>query len=181
MVIEQVTGKVQSFRAFYEENLGPISRSVYHKVGQWEEAEDLTTLIFLKVLREVQINSSVLSSQAWLFQVARTTIADYWRASSRRLSTTSLDALLASGWERAIETEQRASPSKATGRVQRLLQALPARQHEVLACRFLLPLSMRETARKMGITEANVKMLQHRALKRAADLDEQGTGTMEED
>lgn len=41
----------------------------------------------------------------------------------------------------------------------------------VLNSRFLLNLSIKETAARMGLTEANVKVLQFRALKRAADLD----------
>jgi RNA polymerase sigma-70 factor (ECF subfamily) len=56
-------------------------------------------------------------------------------------------------------------------RVQDILQALPARDREVLTCRFLLNLSLRETAIRMGLTETNVKVVQFRALKRAAHLE----------
>jgi len=56
--------------------------------------------------------------------------------------------------------------------VQRLLQALPERDREVLTYRFLLGLSVRETAVRMGLTEGNVKTLQFRALKHAADLED---------
>jgi RNA polymerase sigma-70 factor (ECF subfamily) len=56
-------------------------------------------------------------------------------------------------------------------RVQRILRALPERDREVLTCRFLSNLSLKETALRMGLTEANVKVVQFRALKRAADLD----------
>jgi RNA polymerase sigma-70 factor (ECF subfamily) len=41
-----------------------------------------------------------------------------------------------------------------------------------LKCRFLLKLSVKATALHMGVTEANVKVLQFRALKRAADLEQ---------
>jgi RNA polymerase sigma-70 factor, ECF subfamily len=40
----------------------------------------------------------------------------------------------------------------------------------VLRCRFLLNLSIRETAATMGISEANVKTLQFRAIKHATNL-----------
>jgi RNA polymerase sigma-70 factor, ECF subfamily len=39
----------------------------------------------------------------------------------------------------------------------------------VLRCRFLLNLSIRETAAKMGVSEANVKTLQFHAIKHAAN------------
>jgi hypothetical protein len=58
----------------------------------------------------------------------------------------------------------------AAERVRAILQALPERDQEVLTCRFLLNLSIRETAARMGQTETNIKVMQFRALKRAADL-----------
>jgi RNA polymerase sigma-70 factor, ECF subfamily len=42
---------------------------------------------------------------------------------------------------------------------------------EVLTCRFLLHLSARQTALSMGVTETNVKVMQYRALRRAANLE----------
>ena len=55
--------------------------------------------------------------------------------------------------------------------VERLMQALPAHYRDVLICRFLLNLSIRETATRLGLTEANVKVLQLRALKRATAVE----------
>jgi RNA polymerase sigma-70 factor, ECF subfamily len=57
-------------------------------------------------------------------------------------------------------------------RVQHLLQALPEQHREVLTCRFLLNLLLQATATRMGLTVANVKVLQFRALKRAAHLEQ---------
>ena len=44
---------VQEFQTFYQENLGLIYRYVYSKVGNREEAEDLTSRIFMKAVRGV--------------------------------------------------------------------------------------------------------------------------------
>jgi RNA polymerase sigma-70 factor, ECF subfamily len=160
---------VQEFQTFYEENLGLIYRYVYSKVGNREEAEDLTSQIFIKAVRGVNTERGAQSMQKWLFQVARTTIADYWRA-YYRISTSSLDQLLEIGWEGPADEEPLVVNSTPTEQVQRILQALPEHYQEVLTCRFLLNLSIRDTANRMCLTEANVKVLQFRALKRAADL-----------
>ncbi len=161
---------VQEFQRFYEENLGLIYRFVYSKVGNREEAEDLTSQIFMKAVRGVDTERGAQSMQKWLFQVARTTIADYWRV-HYRISTSSLDQLLEIGWEGPADEEPVARSSTPTERVQRILQALPEHYREVLTCRFLLNLSIRDTANRMCLTEANVKVLQFRALRRAADLE----------
>ncbi len=169
---------VQEFQTFYQENLGLIYRYVYSKVGNREEAEDLTSQIFIKAVRGVDTERGAQSMQKWLFQVARTTIADYWRL-HYRVSVGSLDELLEAGWEGpAEEGSVDVISSRPIERVQRILQALPEHYREVLSCRFLLNLSIKDTALRMGLTEANVKVLQFRALKRAADLEYVVTGTI---
>ncbi len=168
---------VQEFQTFYQENLGLIYRYVYSKVGNREEAEDLTSQIFMKAVRGVDTERGSQSMQKWLFQVARTTIADYWRA-HYRVSISSLEELLDAGWEGPTEGEPTVFSSKPEDRVRRILQALPEHYREVLTCRFLLNLSIRDTANRMSLTEANVKVLQFRALKRAADLEQVVLETM---
>src|SRR6266704_1626887 len=51
LALGKTTMDVQAFQAFYQENLGPIYRYVYHQVSNREEAEDLTSEIFLKEVR----------------------------------------------------------------------------------------------------------------------------------
>jgi len=169
---KQEKGQAQDFQTFYQENLGLVYRYVYSKVENREEAEDLTSQIFLKAVKGVQTERGSLSAQKWLFQVARTTIADHWRVHYRHVSTTSLEVLLEEGWEGPADTKQNTIETHPVDRVERLLLALPEQYREVLNCRFLLKLSIRETAVKLGLTEANVKVLQFRALKRASELEE---------
>jgi RNA polymerase sigma-70 factor (ECF subfamily) len=77
--------------------------------------------------------------------------------------------LLETGWEGPAEEEPLARRESSVEQVQRILQALPERYRKVLTCRFLLELSLRDTAVSMGATVATIKTLQLRALKRAAD------------
>ena len=51
---------MHGFEAFYREQLGLIYRYVYRKVGNRQEAEDLTSSIFLKAVRLLQPDA------AWL-------------------------------------------------------------------------------------------------------------------
>ena len=160
----------EAFQTFYQEHLGIIYRYVYSKVGNREEAEDLSAQIFMKAARSMNAERGQQSMQKWLFQVARTTIADYWR-NYYRASTSSLEELLDEGWEGPAEpalTEINVSPIE---KAHSLLRLLPEHYREVLMCRFLLNLSVKETAQKLSLTEANVKVLQFRALKKAAELE----------
>ncbi len=168
----------QGFEAFYREHLGLIYRYVYRKVGNQQVAEDLTSSILLKAVRLLQPDAGPEKMSHWLLRVARTTIIDYWRAQARR-SSSSLEALQAAGWEGPAERDPFGVDGRPTERVQGLLQALPKREREVLTCRFLLGLSTRETAGRLGLTEGNVKTLQCRALKRAAALACMGSGEVD--
>ncbi len=160
----------QDFQAFYQENVTLLYRFVLSHVGNREEAEDLTSQVFLKAVRGMNPERGSQAMRKWLYQVARTTIADYWR-NYYRLPTGSLDALSDAGWdgsaagESAMDSVVSSHPGE---RVERLMQALPEHYRDVLTCRFLLNLSIRETATRLGLTEGNVKVVQFRALKRAA-------------
>ena len=160
---------IQGFQAFYEDNLVKVYRFVFKSLRNREEAEDLTSQIFLKALRYLDPERSSQSARSWLFKIAHTTIADYWRTHYRTLIS-SLDVRLEVGWEVPTEEVIVGTNERAAERVYTLLQALPERYREVLSCRFLLNLSIRETAATMGISEANVKVLQFRAIKHATNL-----------
>jgi RNA polymerase sigma-70 factor (ECF subfamily) len=157
----------------YEEHLAVIYRFIYSKVGNREEAEDLTSQVFLKAVDHVDQARAAESLRGWLYRTARTTVADHWRH-FYRLRTNSLDHLLEGGWEVPAEECGQASSELPEMRVQALLQQLPERYRQVLTYRFLLNHTIRETAAKMQLSEVNVKILQFRALKKAADIDETG-------
>ena len=162
---------VEQFQRFYQEKFGSIYRYVYRKVGNREDTEDLTSEIFLKAVHAMNQELSPQSMHKWLFLIACTTVANYWRAHYRGPSI-SLDELLEAGWEGPAEEEPAAISSEPADRGQHLLQALPEQYREVLTCRFLLNLSIKNTALRMGLTEANVKVLQFRGLKRASNLEQ---------
>lgn len=165
----------QEFQAFYERHFLFVYRYIYSKIGCREEAEDLTSQVFMKALKSIDYQRDQHSLQKWLSQVMRTTIADHWRI-HYQLSSYSLEQLLDAGWEGPAAYELTSQEPMPTGmdpaqHVQQILQALPERQREVLTCRFLLNLSIKDTAQRLGLTETNVKVLQFRALKQAANID----------
>ena len=160
----------QEFQAFYEKYLLFVYRYIYSKIGSREEAEDLTSQVFMKALKNIDYQRDQHSLQKWLVQVMKTTIADYWRI-HYQLSSHSLEQLLDAGWEGPTEHEPTPSSTDPSQHVQQILRALPEHQREVLTCRFLLSLSIKETAQCLGLTETNVKVLQFRALKHAANID----------
>src|SRR5260370_41945983 len=96
----------------------------------------------MKAVRGADTERGAQSMQKWLFQVARTTIADYWRA-HYRIATNSLEELLDSGWEGPAEDGPLAMTGKPEDKRRSILQALTEHYREGLTCSFLLILSVR--------------------------------------
>jgi RNA polymerase sigma-70 factor (ECF subfamily) len=108
---------------------------------------------------------------SWLYRVSQNAIADYWRA-FYRLPVIGTEQV-APGWEPMEPAPARERPgedSASVARVRQLLARLPDRYARVLELRFLQRLSVAETAEKMGVSHGNAKILQYRALRKAALL-----------
>jgi len=97
---------VQKFQMFHQENLDLVYHYVYRSVRNREEAEDLTSHIFLKAFCLVDWERHPGIVKFWLFQVVRTTLADYWRTRFHD-PTCSLEELLEAGWDSFTEKNRR--------------------------------------------------------------------------
>ncbi|HYU17254.1 MAG TPA: sigma-70 family RNA polymerase sigma factor [Chloroflexota bacterium] len=142
-----------------------LYRFFYRQVGSREEAEDLTSEVFLKAASLLDTSRDESAQRAWLREVARTALADYWRRFYRAPR------------EFAEETFRpprslRDGPTEASraDQLPDLLARLPKNYRQVLELRFLQGCSVRETAAALGLSPGNVKVLQYRAIHRAAEL-----------
>jgi RNA polymerase sigma-70 factor (ECF subfamily) len=154
----------------YETFVESVYRFIYRRVGNREDAEDLSAQVFFKALRSLEHQREEASIRAWLYQVARTVIADHWRQ-FYRLPAVSLEFL--PRLHQPTPLPQEISPL-AADEATRLLSLLPDNYRRVLTLRFIDHLSIKETAAEMGTTEGNVKILQFRALRRAAEIAKEG-------
>ncbi len=160
------------FEQVYADHVVGIYRFVYARVGNRPDAEDLTAQVFVRAVEQLDTSREPGQIAAWLYRVAQNAIADYWRA-FYRLPVVGVDHV-APGWEPSdVEARPRAVPDdRASARVHAVLGSLPDRYRRVLELRFLQRLSVAETARAMNITSGNAKVLQYRALRKAALLGE---------
>jgi RNA polymerase sigma factor (sigma-70 family) len=151
-----------SWDEIYTDNVVRLYRLIYSKVGNRPDAEDLTTEVFLAAMGPLRTTATRPEVRAYLVATARTVVAGFWR---RRLGreVTTVDLV------QDLQFLNEPPPeSDAPVRAQRLLAPLPDRYRRVLELRFLEARSIKETAHEMGVSVANAKILQHRALRMAA-------------
>jgi RNA polymerase sigma factor (sigma-70 family) len=152
------------WEAIYLDNVHRIYRLMFSKVGNRPDAEDLTAEVFLAALRPLRTSASVGEVRAYLLATARSVLAAHWRRTlGREITTIDLERV-AADFGRPPET------GRSPERVERILGALPDRYRRVLELRFLRSYSIREAARELGTSIGNVKVLQHRALRLAAEV-----------
>jgi RNA polymerase sigma factor (sigma-70 family) len=149
------------WEAVYSDNVTWVYRLMYGKVGNRPDAEDLTAEVFTTALRPLRVSASVPEVRKYLRMTARTVLASYWADRMGR-EVTSIEEDV----PEALEPEL--VPSDAPDRVGRLLASLPQNYRRILELRFLQAFSVREAATQMGVSVANAKVLQHRALRMAA-------------
>ena len=159
------------FEQIYDLHVVAIHRFIYARVGNRPDAEDLTAQVFVRALEQLEVDRPAGQIRAWLYRVAQNAVADYWRA-FYRLPQVDME-LIASSWApmpTADKPAVEADDERAASTVAALLKRLPEQYARVLDLRFLQRLSVAETADRLGVSHGNAKVLQHRALRRAAML-----------
>jgi RNA polymerase sigma factor (sigma-70 family) len=155
-----------SWEAVYQDNATWVYRTIFARVGNQADAEDLTAEVFLAALRPLRLTASVGEVRAYLRATARTVLAAHWRETLGR-EVTSIDDI-----EQPPESEE--AISTAPQRVAGVLDQLPDNYRRILELRFLEGNSIKESAAQLGVSVANAKVLQHRALRLAAQVNEKG-------
>src|SRR6266568_5697219 len=151
----------------YRAYAAPVQYFISHKVGDPTVAEDLTSTVFLKALRWLREDQSAASARGWLYATARTTIVDYWQAQSQ-YETHSLSDLE----EQLHFRDDTAEASQQVEmRVQYLLSLLPERDRTILTLHYLQGYSAAEIASALGTSAGHIRVLQLRALRRAAQVE----------
>jgi RNA polymerase sigma factor (sigma-70 family) len=150
--------------AIYRDNVERLYRMMYARVGNRADAEDLTAEVFQAALKPLRASASVGEVRAYLLATARTVLASHWR---RHYGTeiTTIDLTV----DRAALDEP-PTESDAPRRVREVLAELPDRYARILQLRFLESCTLREAASAMNISLGNAKVLQHRALRHAAQV-----------
>ncbi|MEV0670725.1 RNA polymerase sigma factor [Mycobacterium sp. NPDC050441] len=163
-------GSYPSWEAVYDDNVTWVYRLLYARLGSRADAEDLTSEVFLAALRPLRLSATVAEVRSYLRATARTVLAAHWRATmGREITTIAYDVA-------AVERSPDSEVSTAPQRVAAVLAQLPPQYRRVLELRFLQGRSVRESANDMGVSVANAKVLQHRALRLAAQINEGESG-----
>ena len=158
-------GDQSALSDLYERYVDDIYRFLFYRTGDEMVAEDLTATVFTQMITGLpKYEDRGLPFGAWLFRIARSRLADYWRGVERR------ERRQAQIKQReALKIDMTSHPLEERFDHEGLQQAfeyLTEAEREVVFLRFAGGLSNKEIATVTHSTHNAVKSMMFRALKK---------------
>lgn len=162
-------GDMEAFSELYERYYDVVFRYVLFRMNDRTLAEDITQEAFVRALRRIgSVTYQGRDIAAWFVTIARNLIFDHVKSSRYRLESTTADIVDLSPTTHG--PEQQVLDGATNDELIRCVRKLNPDQQECITLRFLQGLSVAETANIMDRNEGAVKALQHRAVRRLAQL-----------
>ncbi len=154
------SGDTQALGRLYDELVGPIYRYVALRIRRREDAEDLTQVVFERIVGALpRYRPTGRPFQAWAYRIARNAVIDHLR---RERNHEPLDPL------REGPDDARPEALSVLGEeireLRRAIRDLTPDQQEALTLRFAAGLSAEEAAAVMGRRAGTVRGLTFRAI-----------------
>lgn len=161
-------GEHEALTTLYEFYFPRVYRYAIARLGNGEDAEDVTEEIFLKIIDNIgSFAWRGLPFGAWVFRIARNETVSHARKRKTRGSTAQLSESIEDDSTDFVGDVEKASLLQL---VREAANRLPEAQRQVIALRFGAGLSVAETARSLSKSENNVKVLQHKAIARLQQM-----------
>ncbi len=163
---------VDAFGVIYEKYVKDVYRIVYMRVGRQTAVDDIvseTFLTLMKVLENYRFDSQL---KTFIIGIAINKVRQHWQKQQNEALPLDEEIVMAEPDDVEPEVED-FKIEIARDVVQKVLDQLEYPYADVLKARFIEGRNIKETAEKLKLSEANVRVIQHRALRKAAPIAEQ--------
>jgi len=156
-------GDRTAFGEIYTRYLNPIYRYVFYRVGDDEDAEDLTEQVFLKAWQSIPgYKDQGLKLTSWLYRIAHNVVIDHFRKCMAAKSVAE-DCQTKLG-EETLQSIKLTDEIEDSSALAQAISKLSIEQQQIIILRFIEGLSHAEISPRINKTEGACRMLQARAL-----------------
>lgn len=148
----------------YTDYSDDIFRFIYVHVRDVALAEDLTADTFAKAWENLD-SFDFRHPRGWLYTIARNRTADHWRVRRPLPLDEEIEIV-----DEAESVETTLDRKLAKEELLNAMGQLPEEMRSVVSLRFIQRNSARDTGAALGLSESNVRVIQHRALKKLKEL-----------
>jgi RNA polymerase sigma-70 factor (ECF subfamily) len=166
----------EAFVKVYDENVNEINRFVYFKIGKREEANDLTSIIFLKAWNHIQNKTleDAKTLRSLLYKIARNAVIDYYREhAGRTISSIDDEENKIDVADESQDAHEKIEQEDDINLIKSQLPFLKEEYREIIVMRFVNDLSLEEISDITGKTKGNIRVILHRALNALRELIEE--------
>jgi len=166
--------ELRAFGELYERHVTSIYRYVYYRVGNVEDAEDLTARVFMRALKHIySYNDRGVPFTAWLYRIAHNVVANFHRDNSRHPSVPLDEVELQDAHH--DDADAHIDGQQERDRLLRAIRKLPEDRQQLVVLKFVEQLQNAEIGQIMNRSEGAIKSLYHRTLMQLREvLDEPG-------
>lgn len=150
------------FEVVYKSYAQSIYRFLFWRTKNTELSEDLTSDVFEKAWRS-RNSFNGGSARAWLYRIAHNVLIDHWRK-KKDLLLRDTDSWLQE--ETNLSLGESFDKELALYNLQKSLNQLPREMQLVITLRFIEGLSCKQVAKKLRLSDSNVRVIQYRALRK---------------
>ena len=165
--VDKQRAKENRLASLYDEYFDKIVSYIYVRIGDKDEAENLTGEVFMRALESLKsYKERGIPMQAWLFKIAHNLIVDHLRKITKR-KTVPIDTVLIESGEDPVTTAEK---NIKIEKVNEAMQKLTPVQREVVQLRFFGGLSSKEAGAMLKKSDGAVREMQHAAIERLRRL-----------
>jgi RNA polymerase sigma-70 factor, ECF subfamily len=169
LVVLAQGGDGEAFGLLYDRYVDAVFRFIYYRVNDRALAEDFTSETFLRALRRIStINYQGRDIGAWFVTIARNIVLDHVKSARHRLEITTADTI--EGRDCVPSPEAAVLERLNSTHLMNAVNQLGEEQRDCVVLRFMQGFSVSETAAVMGKNDGAIKALQHRAVRKLAEL-----------
>lgn len=163
LLIERAKRDANAFGLVYERYVERIYNYIFYRVGDAQDAQDLTARVFYRALAHIEeYHDRGAPFAAWLYRIAHNLVANWYRDQSRRRQVRLDDAVALV--EKSDGPDRLAEQGEERSMLLAAIRQLPDERQDLLILKFVDELSNAEIGRILGRSEGAVKSLYHRTL-----------------
>ena len=159
---------VETLESIYHEYYKNVYNYIGFRINNHFDAEELVSLVFEKAINKWDHYNPDFPVEAWLIGIAKNTVTDYLRAKKRK-HFVGLDNII-----NLVSPNKKPDEVAVINEENRALIVAMAKlkdvERQILSMKFATDLKHHEIARILGISDSNVGVTVHRALKKLRKL-----------
>lgn len=161
-----------AFCQIYQNYVEYVFKFIYGRTGNVQVTEDIVSETFLALVDVLKNFEGKSKLQTFIIGIAFNKLRSHWN-NIKKENQTSLENFEEFIMDEVKEEDTEVNDSEDENiikEVKDILEKLEGNYRQVLVCRFLENLSVKDTAKKLNLTEANVRVIQNRALEKLRNV-----------